>query len=142
MSDNKKRIRLDENNKFVIENDNAEITSEGTTSKISGVYEIASEDLEKLLVLINNDTIVKKKVYSYSMLGCIYTSGSHSTYIITSDKAVDEALSVVSKEYNKLDKEYKELKDKHTVMKEKYDNLIANVKRHNKTSLFKKIKID
>jgi hypothetical protein len=140
MSDNKK-VRLDENNKLVIENDNAVITSEGTTSKIKGVYEISDEDVEKLLILLNNNTI-QKKIISYSMLGCIYKPGSQSTKIFTSDEAVDEALSVVSKEYNELDKEYKELKDIYTTMKEKYDNLLANVKKHNKKRLFNKIKID
>ena len=38
MSDNKKTITLDENNTLVVENDNATIAYEGTTSKISGKY--------------------------------------------------------------------------------------------------------
>lgn len=141
MSDNKKRVRLDDNNRIVIENDNAEITSECTTSKIKGTYEIDDYDIERLLVLINDNTIVKE-VYSHCIMGSIYIPGSQNTYIITGDKAVDEALSVVSKEYNKLDEEYKELKNTHTTMKEKYYELLAKVKTHNKNSWFNKIKID
>lgn len=145
MSDNKKIVRFDKNDKLVIEDNNAITTIEGTTSKIEGVYEISDNDVERLLLLINDNTIVKE-FYSYSItgtiMGSIYMPGSRTTYIITSDKAVDEALSVVSKEYNKLDEEYKELKNAHTTMKEKYDKLIAKVEKHNKNRLFNKIKLD
>lgn len=141
MSDNKKIVRFDENDKLVIEDNNAITTIEGTTSKIEGVYEIADYDVERLLLLINDNTIVKE-VYSYSIMGSIYIPGSRTTYIITSDKAVQESLSVVSKEYNKLDEEYKELKNAYTTMKEKYDKLTANVEKHNKNRLFNKIKLD
>ena len=41
MSDNKKIVKFDENDKIVIEDDNAVTTINGTTSKIEGVYEIA-----------------------------------------------------------------------------------------------------
>ena len=152
MSDNKKIVRFDENNKIVIENDNAVITSEGTTSKIEGVYEIYENDVEKLLVLINNNTTVKT-ITAYNMLGKTYMP---QIQILTSDEATNKALSVVSKEYddlmekykelreeyNELYKEKKELKNRHTTMKEKYDVLLDKVKKHNKNSLFNKIKID
>lgn len=137
MSDNKKRVRLDNNNKIVIENDNAEITSEGTTSTIKGVYEIYDEDVEKLLVLINDNTL--KKIISYSIMGHMYTS---YTQFLTSDEALDKTLSDVSKEYNELDKNYKELQDRYMTMQENFDNLIEKVKKHNKNRLFNKIKID
>lgn len=68
MSDNKKRVRLDENNKLVVEDNNAVTTIEGTTSKISGVYEIADDDVVKLLLLINNNTIVRN-IISYRIMG-------------------------------------------------------------------------
>lgn len=145
MSDNKKRVRLDNNNKIVIENDNAEITSEGTTSKISGVYEISDDDVAKLLILINNNTIVKP-IIAYSMLRRTYMP---HIQIITSDEALDKTLSIVSAEYNELDKDhkeldkdYKELQDRYMTIQENFDNLIKKVKKHNKNRLFNKIKID
>lgn len=152
MSENKKIVRFDENDKLVIENDNAVITSEGTTSKIEGVYEISDDDLEKLLVLINNNTIVKTTAV-YSLLAKM---NMPRIQILTSDEAVEKSLSVVSKEYDELMEKYKELrgeynelymekkelKNRHTTMKEKYDVLLDKVKKHNKNSLFNKIKID
>lgn len=138
MSDNKKIVRLDDNNKIVIENDNAEITSEGTTSTIKGVYEISDNDVAKLLILINNNTIVKN-IIAYSVLSRMCVP---HIQILTSDEALDKTLSVLSKEYNELDKDYKELQDKYMTMNENFDNLLEKVKKHNKNRLFNKIKID
>lgn len=151
MSDNKKRLRFDEDNKIVIENDNAKITKEGTTSIISGTYEISDEDVEKLLVLINNNTTVKT-ITAYSMLGKTYMP---HIQILTSDEATNKALSVVSKEYdelmekykelrgeyNELYKEKKELMNRHMTMRSNFDNLLEKIKRYNKNRLFK-LKID
>ena len=138
MSDNKKIVRFDENNKIVIEDDNAVTTIEGTTSKISGTYEISDEDVEKLLVLINNKTILKKSI-SYSFIEKMYISG---TLIFNSDEALDKVLSIISKEYNELHKDYKELQDRYMTMQGNFDNLLLKIKKHNKNSLFNKIKID
>lgn len=152
MSDNKKRLRFDEDNKIVIENDNAKITKEGTTSIISGTYEISDEDVEKLLVLINNNTTVKT-ITAYSMLGKTYMP---HIQILTSDEATNKALSVVSKEYDELMEKYKELRgeydelykekkelmNRHMTIRSNFDNLLEKVKKHNKYSLFNKIKID
>lgn len=154
MSDNKKIVRFDENNKLVIENDNAIITNKGITSKIEGVYEISDKDVEKLLVLIN-DNILAKPVHLYNFIEKMWT---RSTQIITSD----EAMSIVSKEYDKLMDKYKELtkkydeltkecnelntecrelRDKHMTMRSNFDNLLEKIKRYNKNRLFK-LKID
>ena len=152
MSDNKKRLRFDADNKIVIENDNAKITKEGTTSIISGTYEISDEDVEKLLVLINNNTTVKT-ITAYSMLGKTYMP---HIQILTSDEATNKALSVVSKEYDELMEKYKELRgefhelykekkelmNRHMTIRSNFDNLLEKVKRYNKYSLFNKIKID
>lgn len=152
MSDNKKRLRFDEDNKIVIENDNAKITKEGTTSIISGTYEISDEDVEKLLVLINNNTTVKT-ITAYSMLGKMYMP---HIQILTCDEATNKALSVVSKEYDELMEKYKELRgeydelykekkelmNRHMTIRSNFDNLLEKVKRYNKYSLFNKIKID
>lgn len=151
MSDNKKRLRFDADNKIVIENDNAKITKEGTTSIISGTYEISDEDVEKLLVLINNNTTVKT-ITAYSMLGKTYMP---HIQILTSDEATNKALSVVSKEYDELMEKYKELRgeydelykekkelmNRHMTMRSNFDNLLEKIKRYNKNRLFK-LKID
>ena len=145
MSNNKKRVRLDENNKLVVEDNNAVTTIEGTTSKISGVYEMDGEDVGKLLVLINNNTAVKP-IIAYSVVERRYVP---HTQILTCDEALDKALSIVSEEYNELEKEYKELKKEYKELKDRYmtmngnfDDLIEKVKKYNKNRLFNKIKID
>ena len=138
MSDNKKRVRLDENNKLVVEDNNAVTTIEGTTSKISGVYEIADDDVAKLLVLINNNTAAKP-ISAYNIRESRYVP---HTQIITCDEALDKALSSVTKEYNELENVYEELKDRYRTMKRNLDNLIEKVKEYNKNRLFNKIKID
>jgi hypothetical protein len=133
MSDNKKRVRLDENNNLVVETDNAKITKEGTTSIISGTYEISDEDVEKLLVLFNNKTIVEIH-WPYSFFGNALRTG---TQILTSD----EAVSIISKKYKELEEDHKELQDKHMTMRGNFDNLLEKIKRYNKNRLFK-LKID
>lgn len=139
MSDNKKVVRLDENNKIVIENDNTLIAIEGTTSNISGAYEISADDVEKLLILLNDKTTIKK-ISPYGVLG--FYDCPPGIQILTGDEAVNKSLSIISKKHNELLDDYKELKDGYTTMKEKYHELLAKVKVHNKYSLFNKIKID
>lgn len=151
MSDNKKIVKFDENDKIVIEDDNAVTTINGTTSKIEGVYEISDEDVEKLLVLINNNTTVKTTTV-YSLLARMYMP---HIQILTSDEAVEKSLSVVSKEYDELMEKYKELRgeydelykekkelmNRHMTMRSNFDNLLEKIKRYNKNRLFK-LKID
>ena len=138
MNDIKKRVRLDENNKLVVEDNNAVTTIEGTTSKISGKYEISDDDVAKLLVLINNNTAVRP-ITEYSILERRYAP---HTQILTCDEALDKSLSIVSQEYNELEKECKEWKDRYMTMKRNFDDLIEKVKEYNKNRLFNKIKID
>ena len=133
MSDNKKIVRFDENGKLVIENDNAVITSEGTTSKFFGTYEISAEDVEKLLVLINDKTIVEIH-WPYSFFGSTLKTG---TQILTRD----EAISSISRKYNELEKYHKDLQDRHMTMSSNFYNLLEKIKVYNKNRLFK-LKID
>lgn len=141
MSDNKKVVRLDENNKIVIEDNNSVTTIEGTTSKLEGVYEISDEDVAKLLLLINNNTILKN-IMSYTIMGSVFVSGKCTREILTCDDALKKALEITSKEYNELLKEHKELQDRHMAMRSNFDNLLEKVEKHNKHSLFNKIKMD
>ena len=160
MSDNKKRIRLDENNKLVIEDDNAVTTIEGTTSKIEGVYEMDGEDVEKLLVLINDKTILKPII---SHIERFYIPRAQ---IITCNEELDKLWSNLSKKYDDLKEEnntlyndyiklyelYYELKEEYNdlnaecyelrTMKENLDNLLEKIEKYNKNRLFNKIKID
>lgn len=164
MDDIKKRVRLDNNNKLVVENDNAEITSEGTFSNIEGVYEIDGEDVEKLLVLINDKTILKPFI---SHIERFYIPRAQ---IITCNEELDKLWSNLSKKYddlkeenntlyndyielyklydelkkehNELNAECYELRNKHMTMKGNFDDLIEKVKEYNKNRLFNKIKIN
>ncbi len=141
MSDNRKIVKLDENNKIVIEDNNSVTTIEGTTSKLEGVYEISDSDVAKLLLLINNNTIVKN-IMSYTIMGSVFVSGKCTHEILTCDEALEKALEITSKEYNELLKEHKELQDRHMTMRSNFDNLLEKVEKHNKHSLFNKIKMD
>lgn len=134
MSDNKKRVRFDEDNNLVVETDNAKITKDGTTSTISGIYEISDEDVEKLLVLINDKTIVEIH-WPYSFFGNALKTG---TQILTRD----EAVSSISRKYKELEEDHKELQDRHMTMRSNFDNLLEKIKKYNKNRLFNKIKID
>ena len=140
MSDNKKLIRLDENDKLVIEDNNAVTTIEGTTSKIEGVYEIDSEDVEKLLTLINDKTILKSYFANVSIGG--YICRVPCTRIFTGDEDINKLLSNLSNGYDELEKDYKDLKKNYMTLERNFNNLIKKVKKHNKNSLFNKIKMD
>lgn len=132
MSDNQKIVSLDDNNKLVIKDDNVVTTIEGITSNISGTYEISAEDVEKLLILLNDKTTIKK-IYPYGVLG-VYDCPP-GIQILTGDEALNKSLSILSKKHNELLEDYKELKNRHAIMEEK-------IKKHNKYSWFNKIKIE
>ena len=131
MDDIKKRVRLDNNNKLVVENDNAEITSEGTFSNIEGVYEIDGEDVEKLLVLINDKTILKPFI---SHIERFYIPRAQ---IITCNEELDKLWLKFSKKYDDLKEEnntlyndyiklytlYNELKEENNELKEENNKL-------------------
>ena len=135
MSDNKKLIRFDENNKLVIENDNAVITSEGSTSKIAGKYEMDGEDVKKLFAIIN-DKVLLQADYS----GII--KNRWNTTVLTTDKGVYTLLTDLSDTNTQLNEELDELRETYLTMRSNFDNLLEKIEKYNKNRLFNKIKID
>lgn len=135
MSNTKKIVRLDENNKIVIENDNAVITSEGATSKISGKYEMDGEDVKKLFAIVNDKVLLQ---VDYS--GII--KNRYNTTVFTTDKRVHTLLNDLSDTNAQLNDEINKLRETLLTMRSNFDNLLEKVKKHNKNRLFNKIKID
>lgn len=135
MSDNKKIVRFDEDNKLVIENDNAVITGEGATSRISGKYEMDSEDVKKLFAIVNDKVLLH---VDYS--GII--KNRYNTTVFTTDKGVHTLLNDLSDTNAQLNDEIDKLRETLLTMRSNFDNLLAKVKIHNETRLFNKIKLD
>lgn len=135
MSDNKKRIRFDEDNKLVIENDNAKITSEGATSIISGKYEMDGEDVKKLFAIVNDKVLLQ---VDYS--GII--KNNYISTVFTTDKEVHTLLNDLSDTNTQLNDELNKLREILLRMRSNFDNLIEKIKKYNKYRLFNKIKID
>jgi hypothetical protein len=135
MSDNKKMVRFDEDNKLVIENDNAKITCDGATSTISGKYEMDGEDVKKLFAIVNDKVLLQ---VDYS--GII--KNRWTTTVFTTDKGVHTLLNDLSDSNIQLNKELDKLRETLLTMRSNFDNLLEKIKKYNKNRLFNKIKID
>jgi hypothetical protein len=134
MSDNKKMVRFDEDNKLVIENDNAKITCDGATSTISGKYEMDGEDVKKLFAIVNDKVLLQ---VDYS--GII--KNRWTTTVFTTDKGVHTLLNDLSDSNIQLNKELDKLRETLLTMRSNFDNLLEKIKKYNKNRLFK-LKID
>ena len=130
MSDNKKVVRLDENNKLVVENAAATVSYNGTSIDISGMYEISGDDVKKLLSIIN-DNCASLSVYIKQVDVC----DRLGVEIITSN---EEMHKILTKCYN----ECREVNSKYIDLYSQHNNLIEKVKKHNKNRLFNKIKLE
>jgi predicted nuclease with TOPRIM domain len=135
MNDNKKIVRFDENNKLIIENDNAVITGEGATSRISGKYEMDGKDVKKLFAIVNDKVLLQ---VDYS--GII--RNRYNTSVFTTDKEVHTLLKDLSDSNAQLNEEIDKLRETLLTMRSNFDNLLTKVKIHNETRLFNKIKLD
>lgn len=134
MNDNKKIVRFDEDNKLVIENDNAKITSEGATSTITGKYEMDGEDVKKLFAIVNDKVLLQ---VDYS--GII--KNHWSTTVFTTDKEVHTLLKDLSDTNTQLNNELDKLRETLLTIRSNFDNLLEKIKVYNKNRLFK-LKID
>ena len=132
MSDNKKLIRLDENNKLVVENAAATVSCDGTNIDISGMYEISGNDVKKLLSIINDNSAALsayiKRVDVRDMLG---------VEIITSNEEMYKILTKCYNECREVNNQYIDLFVQHNKLSDKYNKL---VEKYNKNRLFNKIK--
>ena len=149
-------IRLDEQDKLIVENDNATIENNVVSSELHGNYTISSDDLKRLLVTLNGGSVVKDiyvRQYSDFDLGDYLTvcEGVLFPYDIDSicvTKDVAEIIEHLLEHIDNLNEiiRHYEKEDVATMMsntmyKPMYEELKRRVERHNKTHLFGKIKI-
>lgn len=138
MSDNK-RIKLDENNKLIVENATVTISPEGSNIDISGIYEVSGDDVKKLLSIINDNSVALSsniELISDSAYVEVLTSNEEMYKILI--KCYNECRDVNNK-YVDLFVEHNKLCDKHNKLRDKYDKL---VEKYNKYRLFNKIEIE
>lgn len=150
-------IKLDEQDKLIVENDNATIHHSGVTSELHGNYTISGDDLERLLVTLNGGSVVRNiyvRQYNDFDLGD-YLNG-YDDYLLSFDvtdisvtKDVAEIIENLIDHIDNLNKvirhhEKQNLSTKmtNTSYKPLYEELKQRVERHNKRHLFGKIKIN
>jgi hypothetical protein len=149
-------IRLDEQDKLIVENDNATIENDVVSSELHGNYTISSDDLKRLLVTLNGGSVVKDiYVRQYSDFdledyltvceGVLFPYDIDSICVTKDVAEIIEGLLEHIENLNEIIKHY-EKEDVATMMsntmyKPMYEELKRRVERHNKTHLFGKIKI-
>lgn len=149
-------IRLDEQDKLIVENDNATIENNVVSSELHGNYTISSDDLKRLLVTLNGGSVVKDiymRQYSDFDLedyltvceGVLFPYDIDSICVTKDVAEIIEHLIGHIDNLNKIIRHY-EKEDVATMMsntmyKPMYEELKRRVERHNKTHLFGKIKI-
>ena len=166
----KKTVRLDEDNQLIIENDNAIITAGSVFSEINGDYLISSDTIEKLMIIVNKQTMLKRNVFpEYYISERIIPK--HTSYVmLTSDETsmiLNQVNQDLENEIYKLKKENEtkidDLKKENESLKSEAHNLTlllrkteselvqvkSEIKRlmqkiedYNKTKLFNKLKIN
>lgn len=150
-------IRLDEQDKLIVENDNATIENDVVSSELHGNYTISSDDLKRLLVTLNGGSVVKDiYVRQYSDFdledylticeGVLFPYDIDSICVTKDVAEIIEHLIEHIDNLNKIIRHY-EKEDVATMMsntmyKPMYEELKRRVERHNKTHLFGKIKIE
>lgn len=149
-------IRLDEQDKLIVENDNATIENSVVSSELHGNYTISSDDLKRLLVTLNGGSVVKDiYVRQYSDFdledyltvceGVLFPYDIDSICVTKDVAEIIEGLLEHIENLNEIIRHY-EKEDVATMMsntmyKPMYEELKRRVERHNKTHLFGKIKI-
>lgn len=150
-------IKLDEQDKLIVENDNATIENDVVSSELHGNYTISSDDLKRLLVTLNGGSVVKDiYVRQYSDFdledyltvceGVLFPYDIDSICVTKDVAEIIEHLLEHIENLNEIIRHY-EKEDVATMMsntmyKPMYEELKRRVERHNKTHLFGKIKID
>lgn len=149
-------IRLDEQDKLIVENDNATIENDVVSSELHGNYTISSDDLKRLLVTLNGGSVVKDiYVRQYSDFdledyltvceGVLFPYDIDSICVTKDVAEIIEGLLEHIENLNEIIRHY-EKEDvanmmSNTMYKPMYEELKRRVERHNKTHLFGKIKI-
>ena len=112
-----KKCFIDSNNQLCVENDNALIKNNETTTEIKGTYTIESSDVLKLLALLN-DAVIKQELWhedygKYTYKGKIINNLTEELKeIISKNEDLLNNLYECKKENEKLGKEIFDLKSK------------------------------
>lgn len=149
-------IKLDEQGKLIVENDNATIEDSLVSSELHGNYTISADDLKRLLVTLNGGSVVENiyvRQYSDFDLGDYLTMYDGvlfpyniDTICVTKDVAeIIEHLIQHIDNLNKIIRHYEKedvgIMRSNALYKPLYEELKRRIERHNKTHLFGKFKI-
>ena len=149
-------IKLDEQGKLIVENDNATIEDSLVSSELHGNYTISADDLKRLLVTLNGGSVVENiyvRQYSDFDLGDYLTMYDGvlfpyniDTICVTKDVAeIIEHLIQHIDNLNKIIRHYENedvgIMRSNALYKPLYEELKRRIERHNKTHLFGKFKI-
>lgn len=108
-----KKCYIDSNNQLCVENDNALIKGEETTTEIKGTYTIESSDVLKLLALLN-DVVIKQELWQVN-----YGNYTYKGKII--NNLTEEFKEIISKNETILDENYSLGKEIEILEKEIFD---------------------
>lgn len=149
-------IKLDEQDKLIVENDNATIENDVVSSELHGNYTISADDLKRLLVTLNGGSVVKDiYVRQYSdfdledyLTVCEGVLFPHDidSICVTKDvaeiiKHLLEHIENLNKVIRHYEKEDVAIMRSNALYKPMYEELKRRIERHNKTHLFGKFKI-
>lgn len=110
-----KKCYIDSNNQLCVENDNALIKNNETTTEIKGTYAIESSDVLKLLAILN-DAVIKQELWEvnyrhYTYKGKIINDLTEELKeIISKNNFLSDENKSLDKEIEKLEKEIFDLK--------------------------------
>lgn len=110
-----KKCYIDSNNQLCVENDNALIKNNETTTEIKGTYTIESSDVLKLLAILN-DAVIKQELWEvnyrhYTYKGKIINDLTEELKdIISKNNFLSDENKSLDKEIEKLEKEIFDLK--------------------------------
>lgn len=112
-----KKCYLDSNNQLCVENDNALIKNNETSTEIKGIYTIESNDVLKLLALLN-DVVIKQELWEMNYRHYVYKGKIINNLteelkeIISNNETILDENYRLGKEIEKLEKEIFDLKSK------------------------------
>lgn len=112
-----KKCYIDSNNQLCVENDNALIKNNETSTEIKGIYTIESDDVLKLLALLN-DVVIKQELWEMKYRHYVYKGKIINNLteelkeIISKNETLLDKNKSLDKENEKLEKEIFDLKSK------------------------------
>lgn len=150
-------IKLNEQDRLIVENDNATIENDLVSSELHGNYMISADDLKRLLVTLNGGSVVENiYVRQYDDFDLEdYLNGYHDvlrSYTQTKICVTKDVTELIENLISHIDNQNKIIRhfEKQNwsnaatdvlTYRSLYEELKRRVERHNKTHLFGKIKI-